>query len=141
MDMQDNEIPMEKLTLNEEILVDVLRHFDFLRAYNFSITRLSLFGREHYLVYSSKQKQLYIKWDTGFEVELRSRRFIKYKCVDISNLAKQYGILLDTGYTFERIAKYADFLKNRADLLIWPVILYIMLETPVPRDVPSSRMF
>lgn len=118
MDMQDNEIPMEKLTLNEEILVDVLRHFDFLRVYNFSITRLSLFGREHYLVYSSKQKQLYIKWDTGFEVELRSRRFIKYKCVDISNLAKQYGILLDTGYTFERIAKYADFLKNRADLLI-----------------------
>lgn len=118
MNTSNNEMTIEKLTLNEEILVGVLRHFDFLRAYNFSITRLNVFGKGRYLVYSSRRKQLCIEWSIGFDVELRTERMLKFKCVDVSNLAKQYGILLDTGYIFERIANYANFIKNHANELL-----------------------
>ncbi len=118
MDTLDNEKVPEMLTLNEKILLEVLRQFDFLRAYRFSITQLNIFGREHSIVYSSPRKQIYIKWDVEFEVELRQERILKYKSVDVSNYAKQYGILLDAGYIFERIAKYADFIKkHKNDLL------------------------
>lgn len=118
MNTPDSEMAIEKLTLNEEIYVDLLRHFDFLRAYEFSITGLNVYGRDHYLVYSSHRKELFIKWGDGFEVEISTGGLLRVKRVDVSSFAKQHGILLDTGYLFERIDNYAVFIKKHADELL-----------------------
>lgn len=147
MNTADNEMAIEKLTLDEEIYVDLLRHFDFLRAYRYNITQLDFYGRDHYLVYSSHRKELFIKWGDEFGVEIRTssliraqranfvefalcrgkkttvakkrtERLLKVQCVDVSNFAKQHGILLDTGYIFERINNYAAFIRKHANELL-----------------------
>ena len=118
MDTSVAEKKLEKITLNEKILLEVLRHFNFLRKYHFIITQISIYGRTHYIVYSSNRKQLYIEWDRGITIELRTGNLFKYKSIDVSYIPKQYGILLDTGYVFEQIAKYADFIKKNASELL-----------------------
>lgn len=38
---------------DEMVLIEILRNFDFLRNYNYTISKLNLYGREHYIVYDS----------------------------------------------------------------------------------------
>lgn len=39
---------------DEMVLIEILRNFDFLRNYNYTISKLNLYGREHYIVYDSQ---------------------------------------------------------------------------------------
>lgn len=107
-----------KLIDNEIIMIELLRHFDFLRRYNFAITKLSVYGKSSYITYSSHHEQLHIEWDKGLNIEIYKGRLFMYKCINVSSFAKRHGILLDTGYIYEQIKKYAEFIKKNDKQLL-----------------------
>ncbi len=110
---------METMELreSEEYLIQILRHFDFLRRHHYDIQQLCIYGREPYIVFGSRHAKLYM--DLGMtNVEFRKGNILMEKKIDISEYAKkQHGIWLDSISVIERIKNYSEFIKKYFDEL------------------------
>ena len=113
-----------ELTDNEILLIEIIRHFDFLRRYGYSISELSLYGkagRPAYIIYDAYRNRLRIEFSMGhLKVEvLHCVFFLRTKKINVSDVAKQHGLWFDSVCSvFEKIESYSAFIKKYSEEIL-----------------------
>lgn len=121
----NKEKQIELISEGEEFVIKVIRIFDFLKKYYFSVSDLSTYGKEIYVNYSSKNtnrgvdivlddnNRLYveIKKTNGFMSFSKKKNYLY-----VYELASKFSIEIPTKYTRDdlesMLEKNAMFIKN-----------------------------
>ena len=105
-----------ELSFSEITFILLMRHFDFLRNKGYSITQLTLYGREPYVVFSNKsyKREITISWAPQSDVHisfLDTSFFTGSKEFTIEEAARMFNIVLVESFNVEEV------IKNKAEFV------------------------